>query len=108
MFRPLTAITRAPRIHARTYAAATATPPSEPPKFTHSPSQIKPGTVLKDLSILKDKPDPIALPDEEYPAWLWTLTDEYQAGSKQQQRVTAEKGQGGFDLKTEKKKLRAT
>ena len=39
------------------------------------PSSCKPGTVLQGLNILKDGSDPVALPDEEYPPWLWTLLD---------------------------------
>lgn len=28
------------------------------------------------LSIYKDRPDPVALPDHEYPAWLWDLLED--------------------------------
>ncbi|KAJ9100602.1 hypothetical protein QFC21_003646 [Naganishia friedmannii] len=128
MFRRMTAIARGSRIRARSYAAASSSPspspspsPLEPSKPTHSPSLLKPGTTLKDLGILKDKPDPVALPDDEYPTWLWTLTDEYVAAAArrsssaapQPPQQTREQGQGGksgggFDLKAEKKKLRAT
>jgi large subunit ribosomal protein L54 len=62
---------------------------------------------MKDLSVLKDKPDPVALPDEEYPAWLWTLTDEYVAGSKSRQQPEGSAEAAGFDMKAEKKKLRS-
>lgn len=34
------------------------------------------GTVLKGLQFLKDKQDPVALDDSEYPDWLWDLLDE--------------------------------
>lgn len=68
---------------------------------------LKTGTVMKDLSVLKDKPDPVALPDEEYPAWLWTLTDEYAAGSKSRQQPGKTDDAAGFDMKAEKKKLRS-
>ncbi|KAJ1886041.1 hypothetical protein LPJ66_009826, partial [Kickxella alabastrina] len=33
------------------------------------------GTVLKGLNIYKEGKDPVALKDEEYPGWLWTLLD---------------------------------
>jgi len=33
------------------------------------------GTVLKGLNFYKDKQDPVALADEEYPAWLWRVLD---------------------------------
>lgn len=64
---------------------------------------------MKDLSVLKDKPDPVALPDEEYPEWLWTLTDEYAAAKgRAAEGATEGKGQEtGFDMKAEKKKLRS-
>jgi large subunit ribosomal protein L54 len=62
---------------------------------------------MKDLSVLKDKPDPVALPDEEYPEWLWTLTDEYVAKGRATEGKVAEAGKEGFDMKAEKKKLRS-
>lgn len=75
---------------------------------------------MKDLSIFKDKPDPVALPDEEYPDWLWSLTDEAlaaaQAGKKPAE-MEAESGQpidiqttgkgGKVDFKAERRILRA-
>jgi large subunit ribosomal protein L54 len=33
------------------------------------------GTVLKGLNFYKDKQDPVAMADEEYPAWLWSVLD---------------------------------
>lgn len=36
-------------------------------------SSIPAGTPLKGLNFLKDKGDPVAMADEEYPEWLWTL-----------------------------------
>ena len=37
-------------------------------------SSCSQGTVLKGINIIKGGQDPVALADEEYPAWLWTLT----------------------------------
>lgn len=48
----------------------THTPPA------HIPSSCTPGTVLTGLAILKDAPEVIAKPDEEYPSWLWELANE--------------------------------
>ena len=31
--------------------------------------------MLSGLSLYKDRADPVALPDAEYPAWLWTIMD---------------------------------
>lgn len=40
------------------------------------PSSVPKGTVLKGIQYLKDKPEPVALDDSEYPDWLWDLLDE--------------------------------
>ncbi|TFK46671.1 hypothetical protein OE88DRAFT_1601035, partial [Heliocybe sulcata] len=32
-------------------------------------------TVLNGVNYLKGQPEVLALPDEEYPQWLWTLLD---------------------------------
>ena len=77
---------------------------------------------MKDLSILKSTPDPVALPDSDYPDWLWTLTDQSLASSqlgKKAGELDAEGGMGvvdpragmgeekGFDQKAERRKLRS-
>jgi large subunit ribosomal protein L54 len=36
-------------------------------------SSIPAGTPLKGLNFEKNKQDPVALPDDEYPEWLWTI-----------------------------------
>jgi hypothetical protein len=36
-------------------------------------SSIPAGQPLKGLNFLKNGGDPVALADDEYPAWLWTL-----------------------------------
>lgn len=38
-------------------------------------SSIAAGTPLKGLNFEKNKQDPVALADEEYPDWLWTILD---------------------------------
>ena len=38
-------------------------------------SSVPAGTVLKGLNFYKDKQDPVAMADEEYPAWLWKVLD---------------------------------
>ncbi|KAI8324788.1 hypothetical protein GQ54DRAFT_295943 [Martensiomyces pterosporus] len=55
-------------------SAADATKAADQPK--RAPSIATHGTVLKGLNIYKDGKDPVALKDEEYPDWLWTLLDE--------------------------------
>lgn len=41
------------------------------PKSTRAPSSCPAGTVLNGLNYFKGKTDPVALPDEQYPDWLW-------------------------------------
>lgn len=45
------------------------------------PSSVPAGTVLKGLNFFKNQPDPIARPDEDYPAWLWTVLSSSQNSS---------------------------
>lgn len=40
-----------------------------------SRSSCPPGTVLNGLNYFKGKTDPVALPDNEYPEWLWSCLD---------------------------------
>ena len=48
-------------------------------QFSYASSVIEPrsscvvNTVLEGLAYLKDQPAVLALPDEEYPRWLWDL-----------------------------------
>ncbi|KAG2145072.1 mitochondrial ribosomal protein L37-domain-containing protein [Suillus cothurnatus] len=57
-------------------------------------SSCPPGTILEGLNYLKGQPPVIALPDEEYPSWLWDLL---------KPKVYEDDGPGG---KAEKKRLR--
>lgn len=36
-------------------------------------SSVKEGTVLKGLAVFAGTKDPVAMKDEDYPEWLWTL-----------------------------------
>ena len=38
-------------------------------------SSCPPGTVLAGLNYFKGREDPVALPDDEYPDWLWTCLE---------------------------------
>ncbi|TFY67432.1 hypothetical protein EVG20_g3951 [Dentipellis fragilis] len=40
-----------------------------------SRSTCAPNTILAGLNYRKDQPPVLALPDEEYPTWLWSLLD---------------------------------
>jgi large subunit ribosomal protein L54 len=57
-------------------------------------SSCAPNTALVGLNYLKDQPPVVALPDEEYPPWLWNLLDKSEL---------PDDGPGG---KAEKRRLR--
>ncbi|CAD6571752.1 MAG: hypothetical protein TREMPRED_000361 [Tremellales sp. Tagirdzhanova-0007] len=65
------------------------------------------GTSLAGLAILKNENDPIAKPDVEYPAWLWTILAEGKVSdlAKEPRQVMRE-GQE-FDFERERKRLAA-
>jgi len=39
------------------------------------------GTPLQGLNFLKDRHDPVAMEDHEYPEWLWEILEKRSAGS---------------------------
>ena len=66
------------------------TPSPEPLETNEKPSPKaktqsfdQPGKSLKALAWLKGKDPPMALQEDEYPAWLWTLLDEQKSNSKE-------------------------
>ncbi|CAO0793108.1 unnamed protein product [Mucor circinelloides] len=79
---------RASYIHScaiiRNVASESTTPTPTTPTTQRKPSSAPKGTVLKGIQYLKDKQDPVALDDSEYPEWLWDLLDE----KKQKQKTT--------------------
>ncbi|KAI6716415.1 hypothetical protein PZA11_002948 [Diplocarpon coronariae] len=44
-------------------------------KFVPPVSSVPAGTLLKGLNYMKGRDDPVALPEEDYPSWLWTVLD---------------------------------
>ncbi|ORY30354.1 mitochondrial ribosomal protein L37-domain-containing protein [Naematelia encephala] len=70
-------------------------------------SECAPGTVLSGLTIYKNKPDPIAKADEEYPDWLWTLLDEEKASVLASQPKQEVKPGQAMNFEAERKRLRA-
>ena len=57
----------------RTPRPAQMAPASQPGDSPPVVSSVPAGTPLKGLSYMKNKPDPVALEDWQYPPWLWTL-----------------------------------
>lgn len=65
------------------------------------------GTTLTGLNIFKDRADPVALPDDQYPDWLWTILEE---GKKSATGAILESTEGmtkGEARAAEKRNLRA-
>lgn len=58
---------------------------------------------MKGLGYLQNKPHPVALPDNEYPSWLWKLMDP-DAGIKPGAQV--EVHMKGQSVKLDKRELR--
>ncbi|KAF8479336.1 mitochondrial ribosomal protein L37-domain-containing protein [Russula ochroleuca] len=67
---------------------------AELPATGSARSSCAPNTVMEGINYLKDQRPVLALPDEEYPAWLWTLLDKSEL---------PDDGPGG---KAEKRRLR--
>ncbi|KAJ7275013.1 mitochondrial ribosomal protein L37-domain-containing protein [Mycena rebaudengoi] len=72
----------------RAYASAPkAKGAAKPPSKTAIPmSSCKPDTVLTGVNYLKGQPPVLALPDDQYPEWLWGVLEE---------RVWPDDGPGG-------------
>ncbi|BFZ54909.1 39S ribosomal protein L37, mitochondrial [Savitreella phatthalungensis] len=60
---------------ARSDLSTTESGGEEPAAPGRPASSVSAGTTLKGLNILKTGSDPVALRDEEYPEWVWSLVD---------------------------------
>jgi large subunit ribosomal protein L54 len=56
--------------------------------------------------VIKDQPDPVALPDDQYPAWLWTILDDSSVKLENEKKA-GKADSGDIDFLLEKKRLRA-
>ncbi|KAF9736292.1 hypothetical protein PMIN06_008273 [Paraphaeosphaeria minitans] len=74
-----------------------AAPPVAEKKAPLVRSSVPAGTPLRGLNFLKDQQDPVALPDEEYPEWLWSILE------RQEQKGEAS-GQGDLFSKSKKQR----
>jgi large subunit ribosomal protein L54 len=61
------------------------------------------------LSVMKDQPDPVALPDDQYPDWLWTLLPDTTKSTAKEMDKPKSAGElkSNEDFRQEKKRLRA-
>nr|POF26207.1 54s ribosomal protein l37, mitochondrial [Quercus suber] len=66
-------------------------------------SSVRAGTVLKGLNFLKNKPDPVALEDREYPDWLWTVLE----ASKAKAEAGGSGSEGDLFAKSKKQRQKA-
>ena len=76
-----------PRMPSPKTTGTTAHPRSAQPKAPRILSSVPGGTPLKGLNYFKNKEDPVAMDDHEYPEWLWSVLDERKtdgAGQKQE------------------------
>lgn len=70
------ALRRAPWAPAGTAVRMAHSDAEKAPAKPDAQSVAPAGTVFTGLSIYKDKPDPVAKPDSEYPSWLWDLLED--------------------------------
>ncbi|KAL1411682.1 hypothetical protein Q8F55_002648 [Vanrija albida] len=91
-------VARAAIAHFSSSSSARSTPPPPAGKGkapARPASSLKAGTAMPGLNVFKDGADPVALADEEYPAWLWTLLEEPKGPAE-----------GEFDFVAERRKIR--
>ncbi|KAK3675627.1 hypothetical protein LTR78_004711 [Recurvomyces mirabilis] len=84
----------------KTTATATPTAAKQTPR-----SSVLAGTVLKGLNFMKNKPDPVAGEDGEYPGWLWGILEG--AGKKEGEGSSAGDVDGDLFAKSKKQRQRA-
>lgn len=56
--------------------------------------------------MIKDQPDPVALPDDQYPAWLWTILDDASV-KLEVEKKTGKGDTADIDFLLQKRKLRS-
>ncbi|KAJ6571716.1 mitochondrial ribosomal protein L37-domain-containing protein [Mycena capillaripes] len=76
----------APRTRTHASKPAAKSTPKGPQGGRKVASSCAPDTVITGANYLKGQPPVLALPDEEYPEWLWTVLEE---------RVWPDDGPGG-------------
>ncbi|PWW76914.1 hypothetical protein C7212DRAFT_319073 [Tuber magnatum] len=86
---PLISLTSRSFVTAQPLRNSAPLPPAEPASLEPAPyrssvtadgkprvkSGIPAGTILKNINFLKNRSDPIAKEDSEYPEWLWSMLD---------------------------------
>ncbi|KAK0322820.1 hypothetical protein LTR82_006277 [Friedmanniomyces endolithicus] len=103
----------APRSASGAHSSSTATSPrpskqsSQTPTKSKAaaklpPSSVPAGTVLKGLNFMKNKQDPVAMEDHEYPDWLWNVLAE-----KENQAAGTGVSEGDLFAKSKKQRQKA-
>ena len=75
---------RMPGTVSRSLSSVTPSTPKRKEKAIKSACEA--GTVMKGLNILKAGTDPVALPEAEYPPFLWTRLDTQNIGERKEAR----------------------
>jgi hypothetical protein len=86
-----------------------ARPVENDPTYKHPPSATKAGALIRNIQILKDQPEIVALPDDYYPDWLWQLLDDPKSvddREKERQEIIKKKLYYVDQLKQEEKRKR--
>jgi len=55
------------------------------------------GTPLRGLNFMKDKSDPLAMEDSQYPDWLWTILKDQQGAKLEEALEKKSKPRRGLD-----------
>ncbi|KAK1064609.1 hypothetical protein LTR74_008611 [Friedmanniomyces endolithicus] len=86
----------------RSSKQTSSTPPKSKAAAKLPPSSVPAGTVLKGLNFMKNKQDPIAMEDHEYPDWLWNVLAE-----KESQAAGTGVNEGDLFAKSKKQRQKA-
>ncbi|KAF3924789.1 hypothetical protein ABW21_db0201042 [Orbilia brochopaga] len=68
-------------------------------------SSVPAGTPLKGINYLKKLSDPVALPDEEYPEWLWRVLEDRRPQINSEPQLSAEDAADLFSKSKGRRKM---
>ncbi|KAF3938302.1 hypothetical protein ABW19_dt0208266 [Dactylella cylindrospora] len=75
----------------RSFSTSISRPADTPaPKSKPITSSVAAGTTLKGINYIKKLSDPLALPDEEYPPWLWKVLEDRRPQLTSTPQISAE------------------
>ncbi|KAJ6263327.1 hypothetical protein Dda_1890 [Drechslerella dactyloides] len=94
----------------RFFSTTSSRPAETPEKPSADPkpkalSSVAAGTQLKGINYINKLSDPIALPDEEYPAWLWTVLEDRRPQLNTEPQLSAEDAADLFSKSKGRRKM---